>query len=768
MRLRYHSLLWVGVVAVWLGCVPMASAQLVTATLTSTGNWNDPIRWDTNPLFPNNGNGGNNYNVNIGSSRTATLTDVDITIEGLVFNTGTINGNRNLTMNAASTWSAGTIAGTGTIQFNDTLAVNTNSAKTLGNANFRTAGTTTWTGTANITGTGGTWTNLSGALFDAQNNQSFAVTSGVNTFNNESGATFRKSVGTGTTTVNWAFNNGGTINVQTGTLSLSGGGTSTNGTFVIATGAILNPTTAYNFSGTHTGTGGGQFRQTLNITAAAGGITLDFVDGLYRWNGGTLNGGTVTNAATGFITLDTTASKTLGTVFENNGTVRHTNTGSLAGASGTFNNNSGALYDLQNDGDITTASGTNTFNNNVGATFRKSGGTATSNITWIFNHQGDVEVQTGTLTFGGGGTATNALWNISTGAVVNPTAAYNFSGTQTGTGGGQFRQTLNITAAAGGITLDFVDGLYRWNGGTLNGGTVTNAATGFITLDTTASKTLGTVFENNGTVRHTNTGSLVGASGTFNNNSGALYDLQNDGDILVASGTNTFNNNVGATFRKSGGTATSNITWTLNNSGTIEGNAGVLSINSTFSQTASGTLSVNSGTIRFGATGTAVVNLQGNMVGSGTIDPGTINHSNGTIAPGLSVGTLTIAGNLVMAATSVLNFELGTSSDLLIVNGNLTLDGVLNVTDSGGFVPGVYTIIDYSGTLTDNGLNLGSLPGEFAYAIVNDPVNTRIQLVVTSVPEPAMLGVFGMLATGGFAVWARRKEEQQQHRRSAA
>ena len=52
------------------------------------------------------------------------------------------------------------------------------------------------------------------------------------------------------------------------------------------------------------------------------------------------------------------------------------------------------------------------------------------------------------------------------------------------------------------------------------------------------------------------------------------------------------------------------------------------------------------------------------------------------------------------------------SNDLAVVNGNLTLAGTLNVglTPGGSFDPGIYRVISYAGTLTNNGLLLGSVP----------------------------------------------------------
>ena len=59
----------------------------------------------------------------------------------------------------------------------------------------------------------------------------------------------------------------------------------------------------------------------------------------------------------------------------------------------------------------------------------------------------------------------------------------------------------------------------------------------------------------------------------------------------------------------------------------------------------------------------------------------------------------------------------GGVNDLTQVGGNLTLDGMLNVTALSGFGNGTYTIITYSGALTDNGLTLGSMPSGFGYGL---------------------------------------------------
>jgi len=96
------------------------------------------------------------------------------------------------------------------------------------------------------------------------------------------------------------------------------------------------------------------------------------------------------------------------------------------------------------------------------------------------------------------------------------------------------------------------------------------------------------------------------------------------------------------------------------------------------------------------------------LAGTGTVS-GSVDAS-GTIAPGYNgPGTLT-TGALTLHSTSVLNFELGTESDALHINGNCTLDGTLNITGGAGFAPGNYRLLSWSGTLTDQTVEIGTLP----------------------------------------------------------
>ncbi|MEX0901964.1 MAG: hypothetical protein WDZ76_04430 [Pseudohongiellaceae bacterium] len=130
-----------------------------------------------------------------------------------------------------------------------------------------------------------------------------------------------------------------------------------------------------------------------------------------------------------------------------------------------------------------------------------------------------------------------------------------------------------------------------------------------------------------------------------------------------------------------------------------------------------GTLVVN-GTL---ANSTLTVNAGGTLGGSGSVGAVTVNG--GAITPGISPDTLN-TGTLVLNGASALDFELDTPgvvgggvNDLIAVTGDLTLDGTLSITDLGGFGAGSYTLITYTGTLTDNDLNLPTPAAGLSYSL---------------------------------------------------
>ncbi|MBZ9709428.1 autotransporter-associated beta strand repeat-containing protein [Mesorhizobium sp. ESP7-2] len=142
------------------------------------------------------------------------------------------------------------------------------------------------------------------------------------------------------------------------------------------------------------------------------------------------------------------------------------------------------------------------------------------------------------------------------------------------------------------------------------------------------------------------------------------------------------------------------------------------------------------------ATGLTSVQIGATLGGKGTIG-GNVSVADGaTLSPGSAdgtPGTLAIAGDLTLSGGSILNYSFGqanvaggTLNDLTTVGGNLVLDGTLNVTVSpgGSFGPGIYRVFDYSGTLTNNGLAIGSIPSSNTF--VQTSVDHQVNLVNTA------------------------------------
>lgn len=184
--------------------------------------------------------------------------------------------------------------------------------------------------------------------------------------------------------------------------------------------------------------------------------------------------------------------------------------------------------------------------------------------------------------------------------------------------------------------------------------------------------------------------------------------------------------------------------------GVIRVQSGGIHFTAGFTQTA-GELSMEGGSL----SAFAPVQLQGGrLTGAGNISASVI-AGNVTIAPSR---TIYMADGITLSPETVLELDLGsTFPDKLWTIGGLTLDGTLNVGAGTGFGPGTYVLIDYNGTLTDNGLALGSAPAGYNYQIRIDTVNKDVVLDVTPVPEPA--GLTAAVAVVG--TWLARRRSRR-------
>ncbi|MCK6903081.1 autotransporter outer membrane beta-barrel domain-containing protein [Enterobacter asburiae] len=158
--------------------------------------------------------------------------------------------------------------------------------------------------------------------------------------------------------------------------------------------------------------------------------------------------------------------------------------------------------------------------------------------------------------------------------------------------------------------------------------------------------------------------------------------------------------------------------------GTTDVNEGVLLVN--------GNQSASTGqvTVKSGAT------LGGNGIIGGAVDV----QDDGHITAGAainSVGKLT-TGSLTLSDNAQLDYQFGQAytpggafNDLIDVNGDLTLDGKLNIETSPGgkFDVGVYRVINYTGTLTNNVMDIANAPEAADSLYVQTSVKNQVNLV---------------------------------------
>jgi hypothetical protein len=148
--------------------------------------------------------------------------------------------------------------------------------------------------------------------------------------------------------------------------------------------------------------------------------------------------------------------------------------------------------------------------------------------------------------------------------------------------------------------------------------------------------------------------------------------------------------------------------------GTFTGNYLVVGASSTVSGAMTFNLAngvqLNGGTFKGGHT------INGNLIAAAS-SYATISPSNDGVTP----ETLTVVGNVTLDSTTTLNYKLTTpglsdggsgQNDFIAISGtgNLILDGTLNITGPLPFHTGDYRLMNYTGSLTDNILNVGTTP----------------------------------------------------------
>jgi len=315
---------------------------------------------------------------------------------------------------------------------------------------------------------------------------------------------------------------------------------------------------------------------------------------------------------------------------------------------GALNNAQGALLNFQEDATIDISS--NQFGlcppvfSNEG-TIRKSGGTGTSYIYPSLNSSGTVDVQTGTISFNGGGNLGGTLQSEGSGALVLATNIYNTGLTLAGnlTSTNAFLRGAEL----GGTGI--ISGVLTWNSGSFDGGfqTPTIGTNGVLVLAgiNGTNYSVDIALDNQGIIKLVSGNLLINDCGSgfgeLNNEAGGLVDFENDVSIDSSCGGQLINS---GTVRKSGGTGTSDIgAYLNNNAGILDAQTGTIGLTNNYD--------LAGGTLNFGIsslTSYGQINIAGSPALSGTLS---INlndgyyPTNGNAFPLLTYGSETGAFN---------------------------------------------------------------------------------------------------------------------------
>ncbi|MBN8457204.1 MAG: autotransporter-associated beta strand repeat-containing protein [Verrucomicrobia bacterium] len=593
--------------------------------------------------------------------------------------------------------------------------------------------------------------------------------------------------GGGSVTVNNANTYAGGTTLNSGTLVLNNAGAIGVGALTV-NGGTLDATAATTLTTNNAQSWNGDFAfgGSANLDMGTGAVTLGGTGDRTVTVAGTLTVGEIKSAAAQGLTKQGTG--TLVVANDGSGAAASVVGGVLNVADGTLqiNRASGATGDftaagIVGGGNITNGAATERWvfsnaasgnfdfsgtlsNGAAGALgFNKSGG-STQTLSGNTTYSGPTTVAGGTLVISGPGSRSGAT-NI-TGGTLSITGTNSAGGAVSVNGSAVNPAYLNLQNSdalgtsvvtstnrnsgiqlQGGVTLPSTVSFVTSNDGLL--GATVPYAIGNVSGDNTINGTISLTVGGGGTIIQSDSGSL-----TINGNISIASGQSSRGIILqgASTGANAFNGSLSNLSGTSVASITKNGTgtWALNGASTYTG-ATVVS---------AGTLLVN------GSLGNTAVSVTGGALGGGGSISGPVAVSAGaTLAPGNSPGTLTIGNTLTFADSSILAWDINALdqtagagiNDLVTGVTDLTLDGVLNVTGTGDFTsvaPGTsWRLINYSGTLVDNTLDLGTMPTLANGLTWEISASTANQINLQVIPE-ASVSLLGLL---GAAVALRRR-----------
>lgn len=553
--------------------------------------------------------------------------------------------------------------------------------------------------------------------------------------------------GTGTVFMTGANTYAGGTDIQQGAIRVADVSVLGTGPITVQLGAALDLSIAGAQSLNQNITGAGILRKSAggDLTLLSNGLTggVDIVGGRVIVNTvAALGGGNVTTAADTQLVFDNSTTEVSNALISGAGSLTKDGTGLLV-----MNNaNSFSGGTVINSGRLGLNNGMGLGTGDViimqNAILGIGGVSFANNVSGagqIIKTANNIAVMTGTNTHSGGtdiqqgGIIVNSPAALGTGAVAlsgaNTTLTVDYSGAT--------NVALNNQISGVGTLIKEGSGTVVMNapGNSYSGGTLIGAGrlglnygdslgTGLVQINAGASLGLGDIsYANNtsgaGQIIKTSAGvtTLTGA----NTHTGGI-DIQAgilDVSGNAALGTGTVTIGGGANLRYTNASA-STFSNGLSGAGTFNKlGAGQLTFANNFTL---GALSLQSGRTRMNVVGTTnvFVNSGATLDGTGRII-GNLTNSGGTIAPGNSIGTLTVQGNYTHNANSVLEIEFDGAGniDLLDVTGNATLNGgTLRFVSIGGAEGSGGTFLRTGGTLTGTFATVETVGAQLPLAVI--------------------------------------------------
>ncbi|QQE12597.1 autotransporter-associated beta strand repeat-containing protein [Planctomycetota bacterium] len=359
-------------------------------------------------------------------------------------------------------------------------------------------------------------------------------------------------------------------------------------------------------------------------------------------------------------------------------------------------------------------------------------GSGTLTLSGTNTYSGGFNINAGTV-IASGGNAIGDIGTVTLADVSGATLQLNADETIGSLAGGGEVNLLSYTLTVGDVNDTTFDGVISGTGGLVKQGDGALALSGTNTYSGGTNIEAGTIVVDGG--------NAIGDTGTVTITDGATLQLDADETVgSLAGGGST-----GGEVKLQSYTLTVGDANDTTFDGVISGTGGLV-------KQGDGTLILsNSDNIYTGGTtvNEGILIINGNMasanmnVANGAMLAGVMslagNYNNaGTISPGNSIGTVTVAGNLTLTDTSIYDMEIestagaGVGNDLIDVGGTADVDGTLNIISISGYTPNggdTFTILEADGGVSGEFSTILENFGAYDVKAIYDANDITIQLV---------------------------------------